>query len=146
MSRDNDRPEAWMDDAECTQYPPDMWFPNIGDKHTADKANGICDGCPVKMQCLEYAMRHGFDEGIFGGMNGRARQVLRQKSGVRQAVTDAERAERVARIEELNRQGVSDERIAQVVGVNPSSVSRIRRDLGLPVVGRAGRPKKETAA
>ena len=51
------------------------------------------------------------------------------------------------RIHELNRAGMSDRLIGEEIGMSETQARHIRRDiLGLPVVGKGGRPRKETAA
>jgi WhiB family redox-sensing transcriptional regulator len=42
-----------MDEALCAQSWPDAWFPGKGE--TAGRARAICDTCPVKAACRDYA-------------------------------------------------------------------------------------------
>ncbi len=64
----------------CSTHPnPDLWFPeqpagkptNAKRKLLADKvmiAIGICNGCPVKEQCLAEGMKpENLEHGIWGG-------------------------------------------------------------------------------
>ena len=59
------------DNAACTSYPQEWWFPDI---HTEfghqDTINGIrvCHGCPVKLQCAEMAADIKPHYGIWGGL------------------------------------------------------------------------------
>ncbi|HEX3712942.1 MAG TPA: WhiB family transcriptional regulator [Trebonia sp.] len=71
----------WREAGACLAADPDLFFP-IG----AGSASGtettralrICDGCPVKRQCLEFAMRNGEANGIWGGTTPEERiRVLR---------------------------------------------------------------------
>lgn len=71
---DADRRERWMDLSACSQLPPDMWFPTLGDTPTAQRAKEVCASCPVRQQCLEYAIEHGFDDGIWGGLTPKQRK------------------------------------------------------------------------
>ncbi len=43
----------WRDLADCVYTDPDAFF----DAHTVEFAKGVCDGCPVKAECLGAAMR-----------------------------------------------------------------------------------------
>ena len=54
--------------AACQGKDPDLWFPerNQGPKGS-DEAKGICEGCPVRSPCLEYALEAGEAFGIWGG-------------------------------------------------------------------------------
>lgn len=49
-----------------------------------------------------------------------------------------------AKIRAMNAQKVSDNEISRRLGVALSTVARHRNAMGLPVVGRGGRPKKVT--
>ena len=71
------KPEPWMTDASCQHYDRDMWFPSRGD-NTA-RAIAICNDCPVRHQCLEYALEHGEHFGIWGGTTERGRRTIRRK-------------------------------------------------------------------
>jgi len=63
--RDEDR---WWDDALCRRYDPDMWFPDKeSDKQATEAALNICDACPAKRACLDFAMDDLGLDGIWGG-------------------------------------------------------------------------------
>jgi WhiB family redox-sensing transcriptional regulator len=50
------------------------------------RAKTICAGCPVRVDCLEYAVRIREPHGIWGGLNELERRLLireRQRSGLR---------------------------------------------------------------
>jgi WhiB family redox-sensing transcriptional regulator len=52
------------------------------------RAKAICAGCPVRVECLEYAVRTREPHGIWGGLNELERRLLireRQRSGLRSA-------------------------------------------------------------
>jgi len=74
-------PEAdrsWMADAACRGADdPNLWHSDAGTPpaHVFD----ICNGCPVRERCADYADMHGERHGVWGGMtteqrNRRARQ------------------------------------------------------------------------
>jgi WhiB family redox-sensing transcriptional regulator len=69
----------WMSDAVCTEYDPDTWFPTPGDNISVQKVKEICAGCPVRLECLAYAIDNGFDEGVFGGMTPKQRNRHRAR-------------------------------------------------------------------
>lgn len=71
-------PEPWMEHALCRQTDPDLWFPEIGSN--AVEAKRICSECPVRVQCLEYAVEH-YEEGIWAGTSRQQRQRLRREEG-----------------------------------------------------------------
>jgi hypothetical protein len=57
---------AWMDGARCAQSDPEAWFPEAGE-HSAD-AKAICGGCPIRQQCLDYALAEDIRWGVWGGL------------------------------------------------------------------------------
>ena len=48
------RPGEWTESALCAQADPDAWFPDRG--RIAAAARRICGTCPVRAQCLDYAL------------------------------------------------------------------------------------------
>ncbi|GAA4481105.1 hypothetical protein GCM10023190_26800 [Enteractinococcus fodinae] len=69
---------AWQADALCAQTDPEAFFPEKGGS-TRD-AKKVCGSCPVKQECLEYALSNDERFGIWGGMSERERRRLRKKS------------------------------------------------------------------
>jgi WhiB family redox-sensing transcriptional regulator len=70
--------EEWMVDAACRYVDPDLFFPAVG-VH-AGHAKQVCMSCPVRTQCLEYAMTLGPDlHGIWGGSCAKTRTKLRKE-------------------------------------------------------------------
>ena len=66
----------WMDDAECKGIPSRVHHPTNPDGRTLrrhqhdmyDQARDICNGCPVKIDCLVHALRSDEREGMWGGL------------------------------------------------------------------------------
>lgn len=70
------RPE-WMELASCAFVDPEMWFPKEpGDP--GKMAKWICRRCPVKSQCLQYALDNDEVHGIWGGLSRMERRKLKQ--------------------------------------------------------------------
>ena len=65
----------WMDWALCAQTDPEVFFPKKGGSHT--EAKKVCEQCPVRTDCLNWAIEHNESEGIWGGMSAkeRAREI-----------------------------------------------------------------------
>ena len=66
--------EPWRDEAACLQYPSEMFFPEKGSN--SRPARAVCAGCPVKSQCLAWALEHREAFGIWGGMTENQRRRL----------------------------------------------------------------------
>ncbi len=68
----------WMPRGRCREIPPGTFFPSDG--VGVEVARRICEGCPVKLPCLEYALFHRIDHGVWGGASERERRrILRQR-------------------------------------------------------------------
>jgi WhiB family redox-sensing transcriptional regulator len=77
-------PGRWAERALCVQADPDAWFPEKSERGLAAIAKRICGHCPVRTQCLDYALSGadtwgGIATGIWGGTTPRERGRLRQK-------------------------------------------------------------------
>jgi len=70
------KPE-WMERAACAGDDINLWFPEPGDSSAVIKAaKRICAGCPVRIQCLDYALQYDGMPGIWGGKTQRERRKL----------------------------------------------------------------------
>lgn len=56
----------WQEDALCRQTDPEIFHPEVGG--TAAPAKRTCMTCPVRAECLEYAVDTGQRDGIWGGL------------------------------------------------------------------------------
>ncbi|WP_280381432.1 WhiB family transcriptional regulator [Nocardia wallacei] len=67
--------EDWQDRAVCAQTDPDAFYPEKGGS-TAD-AKKVCMRCPVRVECLRYALDHDERFGIWGGTSERERRRIK---------------------------------------------------------------------
>jgi WhiB family transcriptional regulator, redox-sensing transcriptional regulator len=78
----------WQERANCLGVDPDLFFPERG--ASTKEAKGVCHGCEVQPECLEYALRHGEKFGIWGGMSERERRrIRRQRALARRGIASA---------------------------------------------------------
>jgi len=68
------RSVEWMAEGTCRDHDPELWFPLPSDP--AVKAKEICAGCPVAVQCLEYALDTQQKHGVWGGLDQKQRCEL----------------------------------------------------------------------
>lgn len=74
----------WMANGNCADKAPALFFPSDG--VGVEIAKKVCVDCPVKAQCLEYALDQRIDHGVWGGTSERERRrILRARAGRRQA-------------------------------------------------------------
>lgn len=70
----------WHEQALCRQVDQDLFFPEVGESNSAAKR--VCRVCDVAAECLEYALANDIRHGIFGGLSGNQRRLLkRQREG-----------------------------------------------------------------
>jgi WhiB family redox-sensing transcriptional regulator len=67
--------ESWRQAALCAETDPEAFFPEKGG--STREAKRVCAGCPVRLQCLEYALGNDERFGIWGGLSERERRRLR---------------------------------------------------------------------
>lgn len=64
----------WLDRARCRGSDPEQFF--VRGAAQAKPAVRMCQGCPVKEECLEYALTNDIDFGVWGGLTERQRRTL----------------------------------------------------------------------
>lgn len=69
--------DDWRDLAECFGQDTSLFFPDS--EADAKPALAICAECPVRAECLEWALASRQDDGVWGGMVGRDRIRLRRQ-------------------------------------------------------------------
>ncbi|MGI8984724.1 MAG: WhiB family transcriptional regulator [Acidimicrobiales bacterium] len=68
---------SWQGQANCLGVDPDLFFPERG--ASTREAKGVCRGCVVRDDCLEYALINGEKFGIWGGLSERERRRIRRQ-------------------------------------------------------------------
>lgn len=75
----------WRDDANCRDTDSEAFFPE-GTGSTADRmVFEICERCPVRRECLDYAIEHHERDGVWGGMTPNDRRKYAKRSEGRAA-------------------------------------------------------------
>lgn len=81
FSRSSTRDDSrWRDDAACRNTDPDLFFPVGSIDEAAEETRAaldLCQRCPVREQCLEFAMVTNQRDGIWGGMSEEDRRRMR---------------------------------------------------------------------
>jgi WhiB family redox-sensing transcriptional regulator len=92
---------AWKRHGLCAaSSTPDLWFPEPAQRDGAANAKAVCRACPVRSECLAYALALGIRHGVWGGTvpeerDGRkARRDRRMDPAARKRKTQAERKRR----------------------------------------------------
>lgn len=112
---------AWHEDAACVGTDPDSFFPEpgpgIGEDNAAAKR--VCARCPVRAQCLGYALAHAEPEGIWGGLTAPERRRLAKTGRGHSNPRDVE-------ITRLTNAGKTAQEIACALQITPRTVVRVR--------------------
>jgi WhiB family redox-sensing transcriptional regulator len=75
--RPEEEPEpAWQDFSLCAETDPEAFFPEKGG--STREAKKVCRACPVKSDCLDYALETDQKFGIWGGMSERERRKVKR--------------------------------------------------------------------
>ncbi len=73
--------DDWRSMAACQDTDPDLFFP-VGTTGPAIEqianAKAVCDICPAKEPCLEFALSTNQDSGVWGGTSEEERRKLRR--------------------------------------------------------------------
>ena len=77
----NDQPDqdqyGWMQRALCRGTNPAEFFPSDGSG--VEAARKVCADCTVRLECLEYALEHRIDQGVWGGASERERRRIARR-------------------------------------------------------------------
>jgi len=76
----------WRQPAVCRHADPELFFPVSASGPSLDQITqpkAICAGCPVRRQCLAFALDTRQDHGVWGGMTEHERRLSARKTRIR---------------------------------------------------------------
>lgn len=81
-----ERALTWRDRALCGalvaagEAEPDEWYPTSegSDRPEVKKPKRVCRECPVRAECLRWALKHD-EKGIWGALTERERRALKKR-------------------------------------------------------------------
>lgn len=68
-----------MTQAACRNLPTELFFPTDKDDVTAERAKAVCARCPVRRDCVAYAVADPEVYGIWGATTERQRRNRRRQ-------------------------------------------------------------------
>ncbi|MFI5685090.1 WhiB family transcriptional regulator [Streptomyces sp. NPDC051636] len=78
--------DNWREHAACRHEDPDLFFP-VGTTGPAllqeRQAKAVCGRCPVRAQCLDWALDTGQTIGVWGGTAEAERRALKRRASSR---------------------------------------------------------------
>lgn len=66
----------WQEQAACKGIDVNVFFP--ANRQESAAACAYCKKCPVKQECLDYAVAEHLEDGVYGGMSEAERDRLRR--------------------------------------------------------------------
>jgi WhiB family transcriptional regulator, redox-sensing transcriptional regulator len=79
-------PLDWQRGARCRGDAGLDFYPPFGGERKRDRvvrelrAKAVCESCPVRVQCLDHAVRNGERYGVWGGLTSDERLTYRQSA------------------------------------------------------------------
>ena len=70
------RPAFWSQ-GKCRDYPHSWFFPERGAQADSQAAKAVCAECPVRAECLNYALENCERFGVWGGKSEKQRRRMR---------------------------------------------------------------------
>ena len=84
----------WVKQAACLGHDPDLWF--LDDQTGSYReARAICNDCPVRIECLDWAIDSHTEHGLWGGLNPTERKQLRRRQHLQFSDSDHQRVDDV---------------------------------------------------
>ncbi|QGZ53295.1 hypothetical protein GPZ77_34255 (plasmid) [Streptomyces sp. QHH-9511] len=122
----------WEDFAACRTVDPDLFFPDTprsGAKDRTSEAKRVCFACPVRRQCLEWALETEQNDGVLGGLTHKERRALKRKASrgqmpVRRSVAWECLEKNADQITAWKAEGMTGVEIARRLGVGTDAVYR----------------------
>ncbi|MEV0214255.1 WhiB family transcriptional regulator [Micromonospora sp. NPDC050695] len=82
---DSEPSDDWRSRGVCRDEDPEQWFP-VGNSGPAllqtEQAKAACRPCPVKDECLAWALEF-LEYGVAGGMSEDERRAVKRRGGLR---------------------------------------------------------------
>ena len=110
---------TWRDRAACKGTDLNRFFPVKGED--VETAKAICQTCPVRSECLNYALDHTIQFGIWGGMSENQRRRMRRNG---RPLTPAQQTLLDKLVD-----GMTTKELAEVTDRYPSNVGNMMRTL-----------------
>lgn len=72
-------PDFDLSQAVCGQTDPELFFPDRADNSYSHLAKQICSECPVRIECLTWALKNDEEFGIWGGFSPKERRLIKRR-------------------------------------------------------------------
>ena len=69
---------SWMAQGSCNGIPTNVFYDETIEG--VRFAKSICETCPVQKKCLDYAVSHAVEEGVWGGKSGNELRSIRMQA------------------------------------------------------------------
>lgn len=86
------QPGDWVQHGLCRGMDTAIFFPTRGEP--LDEARAVCAQCPVRAECLDYALTTFQKHGVWGGLSERERRARRMALHIQRQQTPADHGTR----------------------------------------------------
>lgn len=69
---------AWVEQAACKGMDINRFFPEVGGRGIPEVVK-VCQGCPVRQECLDDALTNKTEHGVWGGLSAKQRKAIWKK-------------------------------------------------------------------
>lgn len=66
----------WQELAACSGMDTGLFFPEEAEGGQAQQAKAVCARCPVRLDCLQFALDNNEPAGIYGGLTRKERRRM----------------------------------------------------------------------
>lgn len=112
----------WMAEAACLGADPDLFFADTTTAAAAAKA--VCATCPVRADCLDYAVAGNERFGVWGGASVKDRRRIRRRVGRADEIIESRRRQ----VRAMADVGMRGTEIAAELGLSRRTVTRYLQD------------------
>lgn len=88
-------PQPWVTSAACRGRNIDHWYPTDRGPASYCHARPICEACPVRQACLDWAVETGEPDGMWGGCDPDERAALGRPQRLHLDLDDHQRLDEI---------------------------------------------------
>lgn len=134
---------AWQERAACQKVDPELFYPasieatGRSPEQTLAPARAVCRRCEVRKECLDWALEHREQWGVWGGTTWAERRLMLGRTAgdptpKPRPEKELEAVDKVAdTLVTMHAAGATDRMIAAVAGRNEKTIRARRKKLGL---------------
>lgn len=119
----------WRTRKACSLEDADLFFSTAAAQ--TEMAKAVCATCPVRLQCLQWALESGQNSGVWGGLSEDERRLMKKPGRTRARGANRDLLpvrivrQQLDRYLDLAADGLTVEDIAAEMGVSPATIRNV---------------------